>query len=608
MAAPAYTEDLTDLTLAEATTGFSALGGGAAGLGAGIDFAIQGTNCIDKQVTSTGAPVTKGMIYDNGSTITNATDLHYFVWLFVSTPGIMDSEANGGKIVTLGTSVSAYMDFYVGGNDTFPGGGVRCYPVRYTTTATSTRVKTGTPGADAQWVGGQLTITGSARSQNLGVDAMRYGTGAYITAGDGTTPATFDGFATQNDSSTNRWGILSLVEGIYQLQGRFVVGQNNSQTPTAAHFDDTGSVVTFTDTPHSATDFTQIIVDHASTIFNATACTFLGLGTNNPGRFVVNNASSTVSLDACTFASMGISILRAGVTADACTWRSCDQITANAATITNSTITDYTGATDTSVLIWDDNVDPNGELDGTTFIKGAGTTHALELGTTSPLTITLTDVTFTGYGADATTSSAIHVKRTGGTVTINVTGGTTPTIKTDGATVNVINSVTVKVTAKDNVDSTAIENARIYLEADTGGDLPAGDSVTITSSGATATVTHTTHGLATGDYVIIRGANESEYLGDKQITVTTANAYTYTISGSPASPATGTITATSRILNELTSAAGIVQDTGFNYTTDQPVTGRARKGTTSPKYRTATLSGTITSTGFDVTTLLVSDE
>jgi len=67
-------------------------------------------------------------------------------------------------------------------------------------------------------------------------------------------------------------------------------------------------------------------------------------------------------------------------------------------------------------------------------------------------------------------------------------------------------------------------------------------TVTITRSSQTATVAHTTHGKATGDYVTISGAVQPEYNGTWRITVTTANAYTFTVVGTPTTPATGTIT------------------------------------------------------------------
>lgn len=63
----------------------------------------------------------------------------------------------------------------------------------------------------------------------------------------------------------------------------------------------------------------------------------------------------------------------------------------------------------------------------------------------------------------------------------------------------------------------------------------------ITRSSSTATVTTTApHGLATGDVVVVSGATETEYNGDFSITVTGASTFTYAVSGTPATPATGT--------------------------------------------------------------------
>ena len=65
----------------------------------------------------------------------------------------------------------------------------------------------------------------------------------------------------------------------------------------------------------------------------------------------------------------------------------------------------------------------------------------------------------------------------------------------------------------------------------------------ITRSGTTATVTTTAaHGLSTGAFVAIRGASPTAYNGIHLATVTGASTFTYPVAGSPASPATGTIT------------------------------------------------------------------
>jgi hypothetical protein len=167
--------------------------------------------------------------------------------------------------------------------------------------------------------------------------------------------------------------------------------------------------------------------------------------------------------------------------------------------------------------------------------------------------------------------------------------------------------VTVQVTAKDAVSLAAISGARVLLEAAAGGDLPANESCTISRSGATASVAHTAHGMTTGMSVIIRGATQDEYNGVYTISNVTANAYDYTVSGTPATPATGTITATCAILNSTTNGSGILNTT-FNYTNSQPITGKVRKATSGTKYKTGAITGTITTAGLDTTVLLITDE
>lgn len=79
-------------------------------------------------------------------------------------------------------------------------------------------------------------------------------------------------------------------------------------------------------------------------------------------------------------------------------------------------------------------------------------------------------------------------------------------------------------------------------------DYPSYHSYAVTSitrSGSTATVTTTTtNTLETGNTVVISGADQAEYNGTFTITVTVAGSeFTYTVTGTPATPATGTITA-----------------------------------------------------------------
>jgi hypothetical protein len=212
------------------------------------------------------------------------------------------------------------------------------------------------------------------------------------------------------------------------------------------------------------------------------------------------------------------------------------------------------------------------------------------------------------------------IRTQGQTINIEYEGSNTITVQLDpsvtatwsstgGGTVIIDNATTVSVKATvKELDGTDIVGAQVYLEADSGGSLPAGASVTITRSGSTATVTHTGHGRATSDKITIRGSNQDAYNGLKTITVTDANTYTFTVSGTPTTPATGTITATSVILDGTTDADGKIEDASFVLSGTQPVTGTVRKSTTSPFFKPSPMSGSITISGFDATVFLTSDE
>lgn len=228
-------------------------------------------------------------------------------------------------------------------------------------------------------------------------------------------------------------------------------------------------------------------------------------------------------------------------------------------------------------------------------------------------TYTLNGCNFFGFGVDGA-PKWMGENSSAGLVTINVSDSTSAitdaeTDETAAGSTTVVNTVTVRVTALDANTLAAVSGARVLLEADTGGDLPSGDSVTITHVTTTATVAHTAHGMVTGQKVAIRGANQQEYNGVYSITVTGANAYTYVMGSDPGENATGTITSTAVILDGVTNGSGVIEDTAFDFTSAQPTTGVARKNTTSPRYKTSPIIGSIVANvGLDTSTFMVSDE
>jgi hypothetical protein len=264
-------------------------------------------------------------------------------------------------------------------------------------------------------------------------------------------------------------------------------------------------------------------------VIKFTKCVFTS---DSPYRWEFDASSAT---SGWTGDFSGSSIIGATVTLQDCftfndmAFINCPSFTQNGAPITNSA---FTGTKVTSASPAD-----AAQISDCSFVS-AGTGHAIEIGGTAA-NFDLSGVSFSGYSGTST-NAAIFVNIATGNMTISIKdGGTTPSVRTAGATVTVVNAVTVKVTAKNAADSSVIEGARVYLVADSGGDLTPG--------------------------VVI--------------------------------------------LNALTNSSGVVEDTAFSYTNPQPVIGRVRKGTGTPLYKTAPLSGTITSpTGLDITAFLVGDE
>lgn len=437
MAAPSYTEDLVDISLAESTTDGGTWaqigGGGNIAMSAGPDYAMQGTNCVDAKVSN----LDRGMAVPFAAFTPGANE-HLFIWMFTSTPGLAAPLANGGVCAVVGTSTTAYVRFHVDGGDTFGAQGRvgRCYPIRYRTDATAAapyRTVTGAPGASPALAGGQWNIVGTVRGSNVAVDAIRRGTGAYLTAGElisagdaSDNPCTFTGFSTLDQTTANRWGILlNLGGGSFEQQGRFVIGQNNAGVATAARFRDSNKTIFFVDTPHALADFSQVVLDHASTRVEWTSISLVGLGTTNPGRLVVNIANPTFVWNGGNNANIATTVLRSNSSLNGVSWRACGQVTPNGATLTDCSLINSTA---TSALLWNDSVDTNGRLDGTSF-SSAGTGHAIELGSSTPANIGLFNNTFTGYGSDGTTDAAIY-NNSGKQITISILGGgDVPTVR-----------------------------------------------------------------------------------------------------------------------------------------------------------------------------------
>jgi hypothetical protein len=111
-----------------------------------------------------------------------------------------------------------------------------------------------------------------------------------------------------------------------------------------------------------------------------------------------------------------------------------------------------------------------GKLDGTTFISsGAGGKHGITFGSATPAALTFTNVGFAGYtGApgsnmvenSGSTDAAVH-NASGKTITITVSGGSSPSVRNSGAGSKTVIDAGVTVTVAANVSLVGAE-IRVY--------------------------------------------------------------------------------------------------------------------------------------------------
>ncbi len=449
MAAPNYTTDLTTINTAEAITGWAELTGATAGLApvAEADYFIQGTYCISKPMNATGLG---SVAYDNGVGVTIPTDGAYMAWIYFGAPNAVATEANGGMRLAIGNTIANYKMWYVRGSDTYAYGGWICVPVDPTVTADATY---GSPTSTLQFFGYVTnTINAIAKGNPFAVDVIRYGRcEARMNGGDlANGYATFTGYATQNDTTTNRWGLIQAVSGGYQAQGLVVLGYTS-----AVDFRDSNTAILIANTKKVSANFNTFEVRQATSRVDWTNISFLGLGTVSRGNFITTD-DADINITGCTFTDMGTFGFLSNGAILTSTFRRCNLVTQSSAVFTSCTF----DSTNDSVKALLSNNPAN--ISSCSFLS-SGTKHAIELNTAG--TYSFSGNTFTGYATtDGSTGNECIYNNSAGAVTLNITnGGNTPTIRNGaGASTTVNNAVTITITVKDESGAN-IENARVAV-------------------------------------------------------------------------------------------------------------------------------------------------
>lgn len=443
MAIATYTTDLTTINVVDTAggvTNWTAIGGGASGLASETDFYIQGNACISKAGWSAAI---RGMIFTT-TAITLPTNNAIFMWLYMWAPNALSTQSAGGLQVIIGSSTTAYKHWYVRGSDTYEYGGWICVPIDPTTAVSTT---TGAPTATLSNFGALANITGAVTKGNpLGIDVFRYGR-SLITVGGQT--GSYGNFAsassTDDGSGANRWGILQEINGAYLHQGLFLMGTAS----TLVDFRDSNKNINIADTQKVTSGFNGFEVRNTSSVIQWTNINISALGTQSRGYFEdVNDA--TITFNGCVFTDMSTFTFKSKNTINSSTFRRVGVITQNNALINDCLF-------DSSQYLLSSN--PS-RITNNSFVAGA-TGHGIWIST--PGTYSFTGNSFTGYAStNGSTGNEALYNNSGGLVTLNLSGGTVPTYRNNGAgsTTSIIASVNVTVTGlKDNTE------IRVYTTA-----------------------------------------------------------------------------------------------------------------------------------------------
>lgn len=449
-------------------------------------LAYQNQLVVNKKITSSSL----GGIDYTGGTSENMTSPSRGIWYIKAyISDSFDLNSTFGVNVVVGSSQNNYYSYNIAGsgsalsiyNEYPPQGG-------YLLTGLNPNIAVwrdstqGSPNLAAVTYFGLrgAFVVGAAKAENLALDAIDIGTGLEVSGGGGVDPkATFQDFVEFDQNTiTNRYGVVQGRGSAVSAIGQLKIGSAS----TAAIFEDSDTVLTFKDGFVSNNQ-------NGITVYCSFASTDIIINSLVIGEGTKNGTAANDTRP--TFIANG----GAGSCTIGATFRNFDEINVNAqctidgADIEFETLVLNTGATLIN-SICRVNVPTAGvagvlgfagaTVNNVTFVQ-VGTGYSISINTAG--TYTFDNLKFNGFGANGSGNAAIRVSAAGLTTINIINGGDTPTFNsTGGGTVVINNAVTVAVNVIDASTNLAVNGARVYILAGSGGDLTEG---TVILSGLT---------------------------------------------------------------------------------------------------------------------------
>ena len=172
-----------------------------------------------------------------------------YIWIWVNCPtiGLLESKANKGLAIRIGTSLTVYTDYYIAGNDDSNGwlGGWKCFVIDPNIAGT---LDTG-GGVDVtniNYIGVWIETTTIAKGDNIFIDQIAIAKGLQITGtwDNVTYSGAWEEVAAYCSDYTNRAvGVFQEKSGIYYMQGKIEIGDSTQTQATV--FEDSNKVIKF---------------------------------------------------------------------------------------------------------------------------------------------------------------------------------------------------------------------------------------------------------------------------------------------------------------------------------------------------------------------------
>lgn len=527
---------------------------------------------------------------------------HIRIWFLSTVAAQLNTIASGGVQfwVSDGSNTGYY---YVAGSDTYEGGWINLV-VDLSRTVDAGTKPTAMNTITSCGIRTNMS-SGGKQALNTWIDYFHLADGLECYGDDAGGYFDFDNLITAED--TGGWGILKKIGGVFYLTGSIKFG--DSSGTNSCKFQSKSQVVIFEDRKVNAglyifdivdngTGTTEFILGDKSGTAAIQGCMIRVEDSSQTAKFDLDAKTDTdvdnfkmystvfYGADAIEFAGDATNVEVIG-----CSFEKCSQVDTQDCSTSGCFFIDTSDAD--AALLWNESIDITdcGFFANTT---GAGIEMPSAVGTPYDYD----GLVFSGNTKDVLNSS-------GSAISISKSNGSDPS-SYEGSTVTFTGAAVTVLVHVGDTDGKDVQNARVFLAAKDGtGPFPFEESVTISNSGTTATVTHGTHGMQNNDFVHIKGASHWENNGAFQITYIDAGSYSYTMPSDPGSSPSGTITSTFVALTGLTDVDGD-KSTSRVYPSDQPVIGWARL---TPEYKTSTLFGTIDDAkGFSATGVLVDDE